>query len=133
MIRMTSYDYYDFLEKVLERYETGELSEEEARQMVNDAVIDDGSQTHVNRMMYQMIIYHLVVIVNMMTIEELMNKLGLVEVSKVDKQLLEHLLHLYNTGQLKAVSISREEALLQMADAYLNNCLPQIDDIIYRD
>ena len=44
--------------------------------------------------MYQMIIYHLVVIVNMMTIEELMNKLGLVEVSKVDKQLLEHLLHL---------------------------------------
>ena len=78
--------------------------------------------------MYQMIIYHLVVIVNMMTIEELMNKLGLVEVSKV-----EHLLHLYNTGQLKAVSISREEALLQMADAYLNNCLPQIDDIIYRD
>ena len=83
--------------------------------------------------MYQMIIYHLVVIVNMMTIEELMNKLGLVEVSKVDKQLLEHLLHLYNTGLLKAVSISREEALLQMADAYLNNCLPQIDDIIYRD
>jgi len=83
--------------------------------------------------MYQMIIYHLVVIVYMMTIEELMNKLGLVEVSKVDKQLLEHFLHLYNTGQLKAVSISRKEALLQMADAYLNNCLPQIDDIIYRD
>ena len=52
-----------------------------------------------------------------MTIEELMNKLGLVEVSKVDRQLLNHLLHLYNTGQLKAVSISREEALLQMADA----------------
>ena len=89
--------------------------------------------------MYQMIIYHLVVIVNMMTVETLIiklgvnPKLGLVEVSKVDKQLLEHLLHLYNTGQLKAVSISREEALLQMADAYLNNCLPQIDDIIYRD
>ena len=41
MIRMTSNDYYDFLEKVLERYETGELSEEEARQMVNDAVIDE--------------------------------------------------------------------------------------------
>ena len=38
---MTSNDYYDFLEKVLERYETGELSEEEARQMVNDAVIDE--------------------------------------------------------------------------------------------
>ena len=67
-----------------------------------------------------------------MTIEELMNKLGLTEVSKVDRQLLDHLLHLYNTGQLKVVSISRE-ALLQMADAYLNNCLPQIDDIIYRD
>ena len=130
MIRMTSYDYYDFLEKVLERYETGELSEEEARQMVNDAVIDEWKSDPREP---QMIIYHLVVIVNMMTIEELMNKLGLVEVSKVDKQLLEHLLHLYNTGQLKAVSISREEALLQMADAYLNNCLPQIDDIIYRD
>ena len=41
MIRMTSNDYYDFLEKVLERYETGELSEEEARQMVNDAVVDE--------------------------------------------------------------------------------------------
>ena len=68
-----------------------------------------------------------------MTIEELMNKLGLTEVSKVDRQLLDHLLHLYNTGQLKVVSISREEALLQMADAYLNKCLPQIDDIIYRD
>lgn len=68
-----------------------------------------------------------------MTIEELMNKLGLTEVSKVDRQLLDHLLHLYNTGQLKVVSISREEALLQMTDAYLNNCLPQIDDIIYRD
>ena len=67
-----------------------------------------------------------------MTIEELINKLGLAEVSKVDRQLLDHLLHLYNTGQIKAVSISREEVLLQMADAYLNNCLPQIDDIIYR-
>lgn len=55
-----------------------------------------------------------------MTIEELMNKLGLTEVSKVDRQLLDHLLHLYNTGQLKVVSISREEALLQMADAYLH-------------
>ena len=65
--------------------------------------------------------------------EELINKLGLAEVSKVDRQLLDHLLHLYNTGQIKAVSISREEVLLQMADAYLNNCLPQIDDIIYRD
>ena len=69
----------------------------------------------------------------MMTIEELINKLGLAEVSKVDRQLLDYLLHLYNTDQLKVVSISREEALLQMADAYLNNCLPQIDDIIYRD
>lgn len=69
----------------------------------------------------------------MMTIEELINKLGLAEVSKADRQLLDRLLHLYNTGQLKVVSISREEALLQMADAYLNNCLPQIDDIIYRD
>ena len=69
----------------------------------------------------------------MMTIEELMNKLGLTEVSKVDRQLLDYLLHLYNTGHLKAVSISQEEALLRMADAYLNNCLPQIDDIIYRD
>ena len=68
-----------------------------------------------------------------MTIEELINKLGLAEVSKVDRQLLDHLLHLYNTGQIKAVSISREEVLLQMADAYLNNRLPQIDDIIYRD
>ena len=53
-----------------------------------------------------------------MTIEELINKLGLAEVSKVDRQLLDHLLHLYNTGQIKAVSISREEVLLQMADAY---------------
>lgn len=69
----------------------------------------------------------------MMTIEELINKLELAEVSKVDRQLLDHLLHLYNAGQIKAVSISREEALLQMADAYLNNYLPQIDDIIYRD
>ena len=43
-----------------------------------------------------------------MTIEELINKLGLAEVSKVDRQLLDHLLHLYNTGQIKAVSISRE-------------------------
>ena len=68
-----------------------------------------------------------------MTIEELINKLGLAEVSKVDRQLLDHLLHLYNTGQIKAVSISREEVLQQMADAYLNNCLTQIDDIIYRD
>ena len=42
-----------------------------------------------------------------MTIEELINKLGLAEVSKVDRQLLDHLLHLYNTGQIKAVSISR--------------------------
>lgn len=41
MIRMTSNDYYDFLEKVLERYETGELSEEEAAQMVNDVVIGE--------------------------------------------------------------------------------------------
>lgn len=69
----------------------------------------------------------------MMAIEELINKLGLAEVSKADRQLLDHLLHLYNTGQIKAVSISREEVLLQMPDAYLNNCLPQIDDIIYRD
>lgn len=68
-----------------------------------------------------------------MMIEELINKLRLAEVSKVDRQLLDHLLHLYNTGQIKAVSISQEEALLQMADAYLNNYLPQIDDIIYRD
>ena len=44
-----------------------------------------------------------------MTIEELINKLGLAEVSKVDRQLLDHLLHLYNTGQIKAVSISRED------------------------
>lgn len=44
-----------------------------------------------------------------MTIEELINKLGLAEVSKVDRQLLDHLLHLYNTGQIKAVSISREK------------------------
>ena len=35
MIEMTSNDYYDFLEKVLERYEAGELSEEEAVQTVN--------------------------------------------------------------------------------------------------
>ena len=27
MIEMTSNDYYDFLEKVLERYEAGELSD----------------------------------------------------------------------------------------------------------
>ena len=25
------------------------------------------------------------------------------------------------------------EYFMEMADAYLNNCLPQIDDIIYRD
>lgn len=41
MIGMTSNDYYNFLERVLERCETGELSEEEATQMVNDAVIDE--------------------------------------------------------------------------------------------
>ncbi len=42
-------------------------------------------QTHVNRMMYQMIIYHLVVIVNMMTVETLIVKLGVnpKEISKV--------------------------------------------------
>ena len=34
-------DYYDFLEKVLERYEAGELSEEEARQMINDVDVSD--------------------------------------------------------------------------------------------
>lgn len=38
---MTSNDYYDFLEKVLERYEAGELSEEEARQMINDVDVRD--------------------------------------------------------------------------------------------
>ena len=36
-----------------------------------------------------------------MTVEELMNKLGLTEVSRVDRQLLDHFMHLYNTGQLK--------------------------------
>ena len=41
MIRMTSNDYYDFLEKVLERYEAGEISEEEARQMINDVDVSD--------------------------------------------------------------------------------------------
>ena len=41
MILITSNDYYDFLEKVLERYEAGELSEEEARQMINDVDVSD--------------------------------------------------------------------------------------------
>lgn len=49
-----------------------------------------------------------------MTLDGLIGKLGLAEV-------------------VKSVSISREEVLLQMVDAYLNNYLPQINDIIYRD
>lgn len=69
----------------------------------------------------------------MMTLEELKDKLGLVEISKSDKWLLEWLLELYNAGSLKSVSLSSEEVLLQTANAYLNNYLPQIDDIIYRD
>lgn len=69
----------------------------------------------------------------MMTLEELKDKLGLVEISKSDKWLLEWLLDLYNAGSLKSVSLSSEEVLLQTANAYLNNYLPQIDDIIYRD
>lgn len=69
----------------------------------------------------------------MMTLEELKDKLGLVEISKSDKWLLEWLLDLYNAGSLKSVSLSSEEVLLQTANAYLNNYFPQIDDIIYRD
>lgn len=69
----------------------------------------------------------------MMTLEELKDKLDLVEISKSDKWLLEWLLDLYNAGSLKSVSLSSEEVLLQTANAYLNNYLPQIDDIIYRD
>ena len=69
----------------------------------------------------------------MMTLEELKDKLGLVEISKSDKWLLEWLLDLYNAGSLKSVSLSSEEVLLQTANAYLNNYLPQIYDIIYRD
>lgn len=68
-----------------------------------------------------------------MTVEELMNKLGLVEISKSDKWLLEWLLDLYNAGSLKSVSLSSEEVLIQSAEAYLRNELPNIDGYIYED
>lgn len=68
-----------------------------------------------------------------MTIEELRNKLGLVEISKSDKWLLEWLLDLYNAGSLKSVSLSSEEVLIQSAEAYLRNELPNIDGYIYED
>lgn len=131
--KLTINEYIELIDELCAKSDSGELTEEGVNDILAEITISEWKSDHVNYMMYRMIIYHLVVIVNMMTIEELMNKLGLAEVSKADRQLLDHLLHLYNTGQIKAVSISREEALLQMADAYLNNCLPQIDDIIYRD
>jgi hypothetical protein len=68
-----------------------------------------------------------------MTLEELGTKLGLVEVPKSDKWLLEWLLDLYNAGSLKSVSLSSEEVLLQSAEAYLRNELPNIDGYIYED
>jgi len=68
-----------------------------------------------------------------MTVEELGNKLGLVEISKSDKWLLEWLLDLYNAGSLKSVSLSSEEVLIQSAEAYLRNELPNIDGYIYED
>lgn len=68
-----------------------------------------------------------------MTVEELGNKLGLVEISKSDKWLLEWLLNLYNAGSLKSVSLSSEEVLIQSAEAYLRNELPNIDGYIYED
>lgn len=136
MIRMTSNDYYDFLEKVLERYETGELSEKEAVQMVNDAVIDEWKSDHVNRMMYQMIIYHLVVIVNMMTVETLIIKLGVnpKEVSKAEIILLTSLVERYNHGYMRrSIYFSYEEVLIKEAEGIIHGYLPEIDGIIYED
>ena len=136
MIRMTSNDYYDFLEKVLERYEAGELSEEEAVQMVNDAVIDEWKSDHVNRMMYQMIIYHLVVIVNMMTVETLIIKLGVnpKEISKAEIILLTSLVERYNHGYMRrSIYFSYEEVLIKEAEGIIHGYLPEIDGIIYED
>lgn len=136
MIEMTSNDYYDFLEKVLERYEAGELSEEEAVQMVNDAVIDEWKSDHVNRMMYQMIIYHLVVIVNMMTVETLIIKLGVnpKEISKAEIILLTSLVERYNHGYMRrSIYFSYEEVLIKEAEGIIHGYLPEIDGIIYED
>ena len=135
MIEMTSNDYYDFLEKVLERYEAGELSEEEAVQMVM-LLLMNGSQTHVNRMMYQMIIYHLVVIVNMMTVETLIIKLGVnpKEISKAEIILLTSLVERYNHGYMRrSIYFSYEEVLIKEAEGIIHGYLPEIDGIIYED
>jgi hypothetical protein len=41
MIEMTSDEYYGFLEDILDKYEAGNLSEEEARQMINNVDVSE--------------------------------------------------------------------------------------------
>ena len=86
--------------------------------------------------MYQMIIYHLVVIVNMMTVETLIIKLGVnpKEVSKAEIILLTSLVERYNHGYMRrSIYFSYEEVLIKVAEGIIHGYLPEIDGIIYED
>ena len=81
--------------------------------------------------MYQMIIYHLVVIVNMMTVETLIIKLGVnpKEISKAELILLTSLVERYNHGYMRrSIYFSIKEA-----EGIIHGYLPEIDGIIYED
>ena len=86
--------------------------------------------------MYQMIIYHLVVIVNMMTVETLIIKLGVnpKEISKAEIILLNSLVERYNHGYMRrSIYFSYEEVLIKEAEGIIHGYLPEIDGIIYED
>lgn len=86
--------------------------------------------------MYQMIIYHLVVIVNMMTVETLIIKLGVnpKEISKAELILLTSLVERYNHGYMRrSIYFSYEEVLIKEAEGITHGYLPEIDGIIYED
>ncbi len=100
--RMSNREYSEFTRDLFAKFNAGEMTAEEVCAEL-DKVDRVWFEDPVNRMMYQMIIYHLVVIVNMMTVETLIIKLGVnpKEISKAELILLTSLVERYNHGYMR--------------------------------
>lgn len=136
MIEMSNSEYNELLNDLYAKVEAGEMTEEEACKKMWSVDKIWMAPDHVNRMMYQMIIYHLVVIVNMMTVETLIVKLGVnpKEISKAEIILLTSLVERYNHGYMRrSIYFSYEEVLIKEAEGIIHGYLPEIDGIIYED
>lgn len=136
MRKVTMNEYIELIDELCAKCDSGELTEEGVNDILAEITISEWKSDHVNRMMYQMIIYHLVVIVNMMTVETLIIKLGVnpKEISKAEIILLTSLVERYNHGYMRrSIYFSYEEVLIKEAEGIIHGYLPEIDGIIYED